>query len=84
MASITADDVRAWHAKMGNKTPTLRAHCYGLLQDDHGNRAQRRQNRDEPLRDPRCRHRPPRHKIGPATLDEIETITEEMPEQYRR
>ena len=31
IASITADDVRAWHAKLGNKTPTLRAHCYGLL-----------------------------------------------------
>ncbi|OBI31847.1 hypothetical protein A5709_01830 [Mycobacterium sp. E1386] len=31
IASITADDVRAWHAKMGTKTPTLRAHCYGLL-----------------------------------------------------
>lgn len=31
IAAITADDVRAWHAKLGTKTPTLRAHCYGLL-----------------------------------------------------
>src|SRR5829696_886966 len=31
LASITSDDVRKWHATMGTKTPTLRAHCYGLL-----------------------------------------------------
>ena len=31
LASITADDVRAWHDKIGWPTPTLRAHCYGLL-----------------------------------------------------
>lgn len=31
LSSITADDVRAWHAKFGTKTPTIRSHCYGLL-----------------------------------------------------
>ena len=30
-SSITSDDVRSWYAKTGNGTPTLRAHCYGLL-----------------------------------------------------
>ena len=29
LASITADDIRAWHAKTATGTPTLRAHCYG-------------------------------------------------------
>lgn len=31
LRSITADDVRAWYAKLDKDTPTLRAHCYGLL-----------------------------------------------------
>lgn len=31
LASIKADDVRKWHAKKSAETPTLRAHCYGLL-----------------------------------------------------
>jgi integrase len=30
-SQITPDMVRAWHAEMGEDTPTLRAHCYGLL-----------------------------------------------------
>ena len=30
-AQITPDMVRAWHADMGDDTPTLRAHCYSLL-----------------------------------------------------
>jgi integrase len=30
-AQITPDMVRAWHADMGEDTPTLRAHCYSLL-----------------------------------------------------
>src|SRR6202042_1481332 len=31
LTSITSDDVRTWHAKLGTTTPTLRAHCYSLL-----------------------------------------------------
>ncbi|MEZ0357346.1 tyrosine-type recombinase/integrase [Mycobacterium sp. SA01] len=31
LRSITADDVRAWYAKLDKKAPTLRAHTYGLL-----------------------------------------------------
>ena len=31
VSSITSDDVRAWHTKFGNKTPTTRSHAYGLL-----------------------------------------------------
>jgi integrase len=30
-SQITPDLVRAWHADMGEDTPTLRAHCYALL-----------------------------------------------------
>ena len=31
LASITPTTVRQWHARLGNRTPTLRAHAYGLL-----------------------------------------------------
>ena len=31
LTSITPESVRSWHAGIGTKTPTLRAHCYGLL-----------------------------------------------------
>ena len=31
LRSITSDDVRDWFAGFGTDTPTVRAHCYGLL-----------------------------------------------------
>ncbi|OBF92181.1 integrase [Mycobacterium sp. 852002-51163_SCH5372311] len=83
IASITADDVRAWHAKMGAKTPTLRAHCYGLLRTIMGTAANDGKIVTNPcvIRGAGSARRV--HKIRPASLDEIETITHEMPEQYR-
>lgn len=83
IASITADDVRAWHAKMGNKTPTLRAHCYGLLRTIMGTAASDGKITTNPcvIRGAGSARRV--HKIRPASLDEIAVITEEMPEQYR-
>lgn len=83
IASITADDVRAWHAKIGNKTPTLRAHCYGLLRTIMGTALSDGKIKVNPcvIRGAGSARRV--HKIRPASLDEIETITQEMPERYR-
>jgi integrase len=83
IASITADDVRAWHANMGNKTPTLRAHAYGLLRTIMGTALSDGKIRVNPcvIRGAGSARRV--HKIRPATLDELEIITKEMPEQYR-
>lgn len=83
IASITADDIRAWHAKLGIKTPTLRAHCYGLLRTVMGTALSDGKIRVNPcvIRGAGSARRV--HKIRPATLDEIATITQEMPEQYR-
>ena len=36
LKSITADDVRAWHAALDRSTPTLRSHCYWLLRTIFG------------------------------------------------
>lgn len=83
IASITADDVRAWHAKLGAKTPTLRAHCYGLLRTIMGTALSDGKIKVNPcvIRGAGSARRV--HKIRPATLDEIATIAEEMPERYR-
>jgi integrase len=83
IASITADDVRAWHAKMGNKTPTLRAHAYGLLRTIMSTAASDGKITMNPcvIRGAGSARRV--HKIRPASLDEIAVIAEEMPEQYR-
>ncbi|PBA30576.1 site-specific integrase [Mycobacterium intracellulare] len=83
IAAITADDVRAWHAKMGTKTPTLRAHCYGLLRTIMGTALSDGKIKVNPcvIRGAGSARRV--HKIRPASLDEIATITQEMPEQYR-
>lgn len=83
IASITADDVRAWHAKLGANTPTLRAHCYGLLRTIMGTALSDGKIKVNPcvIRGAGSARRV--HKIRPATLDEIATIAEEMPERYR-
>jgi integrase len=83
IASITADDVRAWHAKMGTKTPTLRAHAYGLLRTIMGTALSDGKIKTNPcvIRGAGSARRV--HKIRPASLDEIEAITQAMPEQYR-
>jgi integrase len=83
IASITADDVRAWHAKMGTKTPTLRAHAYGLLRTIMGTALSDGKIKVNPcvIRGAGSARRV--HKIRPASLDEIRVIAQEMPEQYR-
>ncbi|WP_333894518.1 tyrosine-type recombinase/integrase [Mycolicibacterium gadium] len=83
LASITADDVRKWHTKMGTNTPTLRAHCYGLLRTIMGTAASDGKITVNPcvIRGAGTTQR--QVHIEPATLDELETLTNEMPERYR-
>lgn len=83
IASITADDVRAWHAEMGTKTPTLRAHCYGLLRTIMGTAASDGKITTNPCVIRGAGNAKRVHKIRPASLVEIATIAAEMPEQYR-
>jgi integrase len=83
IASITADDVRAWHAKLNKNAPTLRAHCYGLLRTIMGAAASDGKIATNPcvIRGAGSARRV--HKIRPASLDEIAVIAAEMPEQYQ-
>lgn len=84
LTSITPDDVRAWHAKMGERgTPTLRAHCYGLLRTIFNTAASDGKIGVSPcvIRGAASARRV--HKIQPATLGELAAIVEAMPEQLR-
>jgi integrase len=83
LASITADDVRAWHARFGVNTPTLRAHCYGLLRTILGTAASDGKIPFNPcvIRGAGTAKRV--HQIRPASLPELEKLTAEMPEQYQ-
>lgn len=83
LSSITTDDVRKWHTKFGTKTPTLRAHCYGLLRTIMGTAASDGKVAVNPcqLRGAGTAKRV--HRIRPVTLDELETITNTMPDRYR-
>lgn len=83
VSSITSDDVRAWHTKFGNKTPTTRSHAYGLLRTILGTAASDGKISLNPcvIRGAGSTKRV--HKIRPASLPELETITQEMPEQYQ-
>jgi integrase len=81
--SITPDTVRAWHADQGTRTPTLRAHAYGLLRTILGQAV-----RDDMLPGNPCHIRGAGnakrvHKTKPATVAELETIAAAMPEKYQ-
>jgi integrase len=83
VAAITPFKVKEWHTAMGPGTPTRRAHAYALLRTILGEAVQ-----DGLLPANPCHIRgagkSKRVKmIKPATLAELEAITEAMPERYR-
>lgn len=83
LASITADDVRAWYAKLDRDTPTLRAHCYGLLRTIMGTAASDGMITANPCVIRGAGNAKRVHKIRPATLDELAKLVDAMPEKYR-
>jgi integrase len=83
IGSITNDDVRAWHAKFGKATPTLRSHCYGLLRTIMATAASDGKIKINPcvIRGAGTTKRA--KSIRPASLAELETLTTAMPENQR-
>ena len=83
LTSITPARVREWHAGMGNRTPTLRAHAYALLRTILGSAVT-----DELLTANPCTLRGAGsskrvHKVKPASLAEIAALVDAMPPKYR-
>lgn len=83
IASITPEDVRKWHSAFGAATPTLRAHCYGLLRTIMNSAASDGKIATNPCNIRGAASARRAHKIRPATLDELAVISQNMPEQYR-
>ena len=83
LASITADDVRRWHSRMGTDTPTMRAHAYGLLRTIMGTAASDGKIPANPCVIRGAGNARRVHKIRPATLPELAALVEAMPEQYQ-
>ena len=80
---VTPASVRRWHADLGARHPTLRAHAYGLLRTICGTAVT-----DELIPANPCTIRGAGAsrrvvKIKPATLDELDVIVANMPERLR-
>jgi integrase len=83
LSTITPESIRYWHAGIGAKTPTLRAHCYGLL----------RTVLATALTDGLIAANPAHIKgagttkraitIRPLTVPELAKLTEAMPDRYQ-
>lgn len=82
LASITADDVRAWYAATLTDKPTMRAHAYGLLRTIMATAASDGRINQNPcvIRGAGTAKRV--HKVKPATVAEIGTIADAMPPQW--
>ncbi len=84
LKSITADDVRAWYAKLDKDTPTLRAHTYGLLRTIMGTAAADRKIPANPCVIRGAGSTKRKVVIRPATIDELAKLVDAMdPPRYR-
>jgi integrase len=83
LAIITPAAVRQWHAGLGSRTPTLRAHAYGLLRTILGTALDEELVRTNPCHVRGAASTRRAKTIRPATLDELAAIVEAMPEKYR-
>ena len=83
LAVITPAAVRQWHAGLGSRTPTLRAHAYGLLRTIMGTALDEEFVRTNPCHVRGAASTRRAKTIRPATLDELAAIVEAMPEKYR-
>jgi integrase len=83
LKSVTADDVKAWYAKLDKSTPVQRAHTYGLLRTILGDAV-----RDGKLAAQPCNIRGAGSAkrtviIRPAKLDELRKLVDNTPAQFQ-
>lgn len=83
LASITPTTVRQWHAGLGNRTPTMRAHAYGLLRTILGTAFDEELIKANPCHVRGASATRRARPIQPATMDEVATIVQALPEKYR-
>jgi integrase len=83
LASIAPDDIRGWYTDLGTGTPTLRSHAYGLVRTILATAASDGRITTNPCHIRGAGSTKRVHKIRPATLPELETLTGAMPAPYR-
>jgi len=83
VALITPAAVREWHAGLGSRTPTLRAHAYGLLRTILGTALDEDLIKANPCHVRGAASTRRAKTIRPASLNELQVIVEAMPEKYQ-
>ena len=81
MTALDAATLAAWRDNLPN-TPTMNAHAYALLRGILA-AAAKRDPRITPPAIPGAAKAKTRHKVEPATLAELATIVENMPDRHR-
>jgi integrase len=82
LASLTAADIRAWHAAQGRATPTATAHAYALLRTILGSAVDDDLIPSNPARIRGASQTKRLHRIEPATLEQLQTIIDNLPQRY--
>jgi integrase len=83
LKAITPVTIRTWHAEQGSRTPTLRAHAYGLLRTILATAVHDGLIPANPCHIRGGSNSKRVHKIRPLTLPELEVLTAAMPERYQ-
>jgi integrase len=81
--ALTPVVIRGWHAELGGKTPTLRAHAYGLLRTILGSATHDGLIPSNPAHIRGAGNSKRVHKIRPLTLPELKTLVANMPDHLQ-
>lgn len=81
LGEVTPVDVRLWHASVDSRRPTQRAHAYALLRTIMNTALADDLIKANPCRIPGAGQAKRTRPIEPATLAELETIVENMPDR---
>ena len=80
--SLTSADIRGWHADQGTDTPTARAQAYGLLRAILATAVDDGLLPSNPCHIRGAGGTERKHKIEPATLEQIDLIIDALPDRF--
>jgi integrase len=83
LAAIKPKDIREWYSKTLVDKPTMRSHAYSLLRTIMASAINDELIDANPCRIVGAGRTKRVHKIRPASIDELATLTAEMPERLR-
>lgn len=83
LKNITEEHVESWHERMGEDTPTLRAHAYSLLSSILSTAVKRDLLTKNPCRIEGAAQSGGRRDFEPLTPREIVELAQEMPTKYQ-